>query len=407
MVSDPILVGMAYGFNFLFSFGVAFGIAKSTISGRWSIQRAIGIFGLAFVAGSLTGIATSMALYVVVGPQMQYESSSQSLLLPLWGKCIALSAFGAWDAIRRERKKLRELNSHQNSASVSTSNKSNAPNDAYAAAFAEIEEGRLDKGIWARAFAESGGDESKAKALYIKARAESIGNEAVWVDTQPPIADDAGNTDFSHQLESVSAPKSEDEQMKEFGITFDGDRYSFGEYRYERLTDALNYARAQRPSAPFWGKKPVPSAVNSSRLPANHSKQMADYGIEFDGTYFIYQQYKYENLVDAIEYARKSGPTSCNKDQKHAQNQSESQNLLKLAQQQALHAGLTVQDVEYLGRPIKAVKYLDKYGVSKDQLALACTEQRIRWCKTDILWVSDEPITKTDWLCYAKRKLEL
>lgn len=62
-------------------------------------------------------------------------------------------------------------------------------NDAYAAALAEIEEGRLDKGAWARAFADSGGDESKAKALYIKARAESIDGSPAWPDTQPPIED--------------------------------------------------------------------------------------------------------------------------------------------------------------------------------------------------------------------------
>lgn len=62
-------------------------------------------------------------------------------------------------------------------------------NEAYAAALAEIEEGRLDKGAWARAFAESVGDESKAKALYIKARAESIDSSQTWPDTQPPIED--------------------------------------------------------------------------------------------------------------------------------------------------------------------------------------------------------------------------
>lgn len=62
-------------------------------------------------------------------------------------------------------------------------------NDAYAAALAEIEEGRLDKGAWARAFADSGGDESKAKAFYIKARAESTNASPAWSDTQPPIED--------------------------------------------------------------------------------------------------------------------------------------------------------------------------------------------------------------------------
>lgn len=65
----------------------------------------------------------------------------------------------------------------------------NQNNAAYAAALAEIEEGRLDKGSWARAFAESGGDESKAKALYIKVRAESINDSQAWPDTQPPVED--------------------------------------------------------------------------------------------------------------------------------------------------------------------------------------------------------------------------
>lgn len=45
-----------------------------------------------------------------------------------------------------------------------------ASNDAYAAALAEIEENRIDKGTWARCYALSDGDESKAKAAYIKAR---------------------------------------------------------------------------------------------------------------------------------------------------------------------------------------------------------------------------------------------
>lgn len=62
-------------------------------------------------------------------------------------------------------------------------------NDAYAAAFAELEEGRVDKGAWARAFAESGGDESKAKAQYIKARVELKNDSPDWSNTQPPVED--------------------------------------------------------------------------------------------------------------------------------------------------------------------------------------------------------------------------
>jgi TPR repeat protein len=63
-------------------------------------------------------------------------------------------------------------------------------NGAFAEALAEFEEGRLDKGVWARAFADAGGDESKAKALYIKARAEALKDGEVWQVTQPSATDD-------------------------------------------------------------------------------------------------------------------------------------------------------------------------------------------------------------------------
>lgn len=51
--------------------------------------------------------------------------------------------------------------------------KASAPNESdWAGALAEIEEGRVNKGAWARAFAEAGGDDARAKAIYIKTRAE-------------------------------------------------------------------------------------------------------------------------------------------------------------------------------------------------------------------------------------------
>lgn len=153
-------------------------------------------------------------------------------------------------------------------------------NDVYAAALAEIEEQRVNKGTWARSFAESDGDESKAKATYIKLRVAALTEQAT-------------------RKEAVSI-----------------------------------------------GSEPT--------------------------------QEKTENSY-----------------------------LIDVARQEAFNSGLNEHDVNYLIRPIKAIRYLSKYGVSNDQLALACTEQRIKWCKGDILWVADEPLKKTGLLCYAKRKLEL
>jgi curved DNA-binding protein CbpA len=42
------------------------------------------------------------------------------------------------------------------------------------------------------------------------------------------------------------SPHPDAKLMQEFGISFDGEHYLYGEHRYEKLADALNYARLQR-----------------------------------------------------------------------------------------------------------------------------------------------------------------
>lgn len=42
-----------------------------------------------------------------------------------------------------------------------------------------------------------------------------------------------------------SAPNST-KQMEEFNITFDGERYAYGEYKYDKLSDAISYAKLQK-----------------------------------------------------------------------------------------------------------------------------------------------------------------
>lgn len=47
-------------------------------------------------------------------------------------------------------------------------------NQSFAAASEEVESGKIDKGLWARLYAETDGDEAKTKARYIKFRASQI-----------------------------------------------------------------------------------------------------------------------------------------------------------------------------------------------------------------------------------------
>lgn len=41
-------------------------------------------------------------------------------------------------------------------------------------------------------------------------------------------------------------PPSDTQQMEEHGIAFDGERYAYGEYKYDRLSDAISYAKIQK-----------------------------------------------------------------------------------------------------------------------------------------------------------------
>ncbi|WP_029048168.1 hypothetical protein [Cupriavidus sp. amp6] len=57
---------------------------------------------------------------------------------------------------------------------------------------------------------------------------------------------------------------------------------------------------------------------------------------------------------------------------------------------EAREFGLTDEDVEYLGKPIKAIRYVEKYCITKDNLAKAigCGKIRAVLCR-EVLWVED------------------
>jgi hypothetical protein len=55
--------------------------------------------------------------------------------------------------------------------------------------------------------------------------------------------------------------------------------------------------------------------------------------------------------------------------------------------------GLSEDEINYLGQPIKAVRYLEKYQISKEALSKAIGLGRIRGVlHHEVLWVQDQPI---------------
>lgn len=165
--------------------GIAFGIAYWIFStGGASTWRAVGAFFAGQILGWLGGTAIDLMVFTVL-----LDFDAKATTLQLLGRGFWWAAFGAGYGVFRGRRKLKTTNATLQSATSRTSAPKSTGEDPYAAALAEIEEGRLDKGVWARSFAESGGDESRAKALYINARAEAIKTASVWLDTQQPDAD--------------------------------------------------------------------------------------------------------------------------------------------------------------------------------------------------------------------------
>lgn len=143
----------------------------------------------------------SHLLVIGIGKHIRTTSSLEGLTLNQVGGLynahivvcvISLIVAGLWFVVADSlTRRLLNRQSKPARTAVST-NAANAGNDAYAAALAEIEEGRLDKGVWARALAESGGVELRAKALYIQARVASMRESEVLETTRPPMAEDAG-----------------------------------------------------------------------------------------------------------------------------------------------------------------------------------------------------------------------
>lgn len=170
----------------------------------------------------------------------------------------------------------------------------------------ELETGATDKGLWIKLFAECGGDETQTKVLYIKQRADklitaehyrlseiacaqaaeakrlemlkitkdkerefliavwegniSAANQLLLEGIKPDylkdengrspldLAETRGDHQMIRLLQDNNMQKIHAEQilMSELGITFDGERYHFQDYRYDKLADAISYARKER-----------------------------------------------------------------------------------------------------------------------------------------------------------------
>jgi hypothetical protein len=126
--------------------------------------------------------------------------------------------------------------------------------------------------------------------LEATARLPATPSVALIAPTEPPAA---------------STPARAGE-TSELSITSIGRQYGYRGYRYDRFTDAIDYARLDRSRA--FADPGVDDA-----LPLEHSTTpseselalMRTLGISFTAGVFQWRQFRYERLADAVVYARR------------------------------------------------------------------------------------------------------
>jgi hypothetical protein len=93
--------------------------------------------------------------------------------------------------------------------------------------------------------------------------------------------------------------------MAEFSMAFNGRHYLYGSYRYDYLSDAVNYARLQRANVGAGeqtGAMPPPEQVEA---PSESQRQLMD-TLDITFLHGVYRlgAYRYDRLADAVAYAR-------------------------------------------------------------------------------------------------------
>jgi len=93
-------------------------------------------------------------------------------------------------------------------------------------------------------------------------------------------------------------------EMADLRITFDGRHYGYRGYRYERLADAVDYARLDR-SRLFVDDAASHGALPVAPPPLTESERalMGMLGITCIEGRYRWRQYRYDRVADAIAYA--------------------------------------------------------------------------------------------------------
>lgn len=98
------------------------------------------------------------------------------------------------------------------------------------------------------------------------------------------------------------------DRAMQLGVSFNGAQFTFRDFKYDRLRDAVAYAELDRQrgehfpaaSAPeTWLERPLPGVEDLAL--------MQQHRISLEGSRYRYRGYLYDRLADALSYACRQG----------------------------------------------------------------------------------------------------
>lgn len=99
--------------------------------------------------------------------------------------------------------------------------------------------------------------------------------------------------------------EADQKRAMRMGISFNGTQFVYGDFRYDRLSDAFSYAELEFRRE---GRQPVPTSSTDwlSRPSPNNADRalMQEFGVTFDDWRYKFRDYRYDRLADALNYAR-------------------------------------------------------------------------------------------------------
>lgn len=134
---------------------------------------------------------------------------------------------------------------------------------------------------------------------------DALRQEGLRAFAREPSQSGAGPPSPGLAADHAGTPGERERLMAELSIAYDGRQYRYDRYLYDRLEDAVNYARLKR-SAPAGSDAadPMPPAQHAEVPDEPQRAAMAALDISFrDGMYHL-GDFRYTRLADAVSYAR-------------------------------------------------------------------------------------------------------